>query len=224
MGTSTTGQQAWAMTVSDLAPSSADVKAPCSARPSTSRLACRDASTRAPAAPPAAGTLLACTPGADRQRAGDPLVGHRAGLVHGDVPQVLGAGAGPHGHGRVVHGRQHLQRWCAAAPRPRRPSRPPRRRRGSRRTRRRPAWGSAPRAGRSGAGAVGGLVLGSSHAVTVEPADRARAGAKVLRRCPPPARTAPARRLARATQDVHRGTTDRSPGPHTAAVPARGDP
>ena len=63
MGTSTTGQQAWAMTVSDLAPSRAEVKAPCSARPSTSRLACRDASTRAPAAPPVAGKLLACTPG-----------------------------------------------------------------------------------------------------------------------------------------------------------------
>ena len=67
VGTSTTGQQAWAMTVSDLAPSRAEVKAPCSARPSTSRLACRDASTRAPAAPPVAGKLLACTPGPHRQ-------------------------------------------------------------------------------------------------------------------------------------------------------------
>ena len=69
VGTSTTGQQAWAMTVRDLAPRSADVKAPCSARPSTSRLARRDASTMAPAAPPAAGKLTACTPALTDTRA-----------------------------------------------------------------------------------------------------------------------------------------------------------
>ena len=109
VGTSTTGQQAWAMTVRDLAPSSAEVKAPCSARPSTSRLACRDASTMAPAAPPVAGKLLACTPGPHRQRAETPSSATARAWSRRDVPQVLGARARPHGHGRVVHGGEHLQ-------------------------------------------------------------------------------------------------------------------
>ena len=171
VGTSTTGQQAWAMTVRDLAPRSADVKAPCSARPSTSRLACRDASTMAPAAPPAAGKLPPARPAlTDSARETPSSATARAWSIATSRRYSVLA-PGHTGTVRVVHGGEHLQ---AGVPLRRGGGGPVDcRRGGGGAVVAHDHWLRAQRLAGAGRGRVAASVLGSGHAVTVAPAGRA---------------------------------------------------